>query len=623
MQARRIDNPISVHKRRSQSVAIGVYIGRICPTAGLIFFLVASLACSVALAEGPKRVLLLHSFGRDFRPWTEYAKAIRTELDRQSPWPLDLHEHSLEIARSSDENPEGPFVEYLRALFAKRPLDLIVSIGAPAAAFVQRHRQQLFPATPMVLTVVDQRRVQYSVLTPNDAVVAVAINYRAAFENILRVLPDTKNVAVVVGASPIEKYWREEIGNEVRPLANRIAVTWYNDLPFVDILKRAAALPPHSAIFWELMIVDAAGVVHEEGKALARLHAVANGPMFSYTDAFFGLEIVGGPHIPVLAHGQQVARVAVRILGGEKAGEIKTPPTGFAAPKYDWRQMQRWGISESRLPPGSEIHFRSPTLWEQYRWQVLTTAAVLLLQAALITWLLYEHRHRVRSEAAAHELSGRLIAAHEEERARLARELHDDVTQRLALLAIDAGREERNLPGPAGSGAMRTMREGLVRLSEDVHALSYRLHPSILEDLGLSEALRSECERFSQTCSTQLEASVAETPERLPHDVALCLFRVAQEGLRNIARHAGASRAEVRLRRLDGGLQIVVSDNGAGFDPAQRRGRISLGHAGMRQRIKLLGGKIDIASRPGYGTTILAWVPLREDRSEPTTRAAG
>jgi signal transduction histidine kinase len=599
------------------------YIDRICPIAGLIFFLMASLACSVALAEGPKRVMLLHSFGRDFKPWTEYAKAIRTELDRQSPWPLDLHEHSLEIARSSDENPEGPFVEYLRVLFAKRPLDLIVSIGAPAAAFVQRHRQQLFPTTPMVLTVVDQRRVQYSVLTPNDAVVAVAINYLAAFENILRVLPDTRNVAVVVGASPIEKYWRDEIGNEVRPLAHRIAVTWYDNLPFLDILKHAAALPPRSAIFWELMIVDAAGVVHEEGTALARLHAVANAPIFSYTDAFFGRDIVGGPHVPVLEHGQQVARVALRILGGEKAGEIKTPPTGFAAPKFDWRQMQRWGISASRLPPGGEIHFRDPTAWERHRVPILWASAAIVLQTALIAWLLYEHRHRVRSEAAAHELSGRLITAHEEERARLARELHDDVTQRLALLAIDAGREERNLPGPAGGSAMRTMRQGLVRLSEDVHALSSRLRPSILEDLGLIEALRSECERFSQTCSTQLEANAAEIPERLPRDVALCLFRVAQEGLRNIARHAGASRAQVRLQRLGGGLQLTVEDDGSGFDPAQQRGRTSLGHAGMRQRVKLLGGKIDIASRPGYGTTILAWVPLREDRSEPTTRAAG
>src|SRR5262245_31023476 len=135
------------------------------------------LAVVAASAAEPKRVLILHSFGRDFRPWGEYARAIRAELERQSRWPLDLHEHSLVTARSSDENPEIPFVEYLRALYAKNRPDLIVSIGAPAAAFVQRHRQQIFPGTPMVLAVVDQRRVQYSVLTDNDAVVAVAIDY--------------------------------------------------------------------------------------------------------------------------------------------------------------------------------------------------------------------------------------------------------------------------------------------------------------------------------------------------------------------------------------------------------------------------------------------------------------
>src|SRR5205807_9666503 len=115
------------------------------------------------------------------------------------------------------------------------------------------------------------------------------------------------------------------------------------------------------------------------------------------------------------------------------------------------------------------------------------------------------HAERRRAEEAAHELSARLINAREEERSRLARELHDDVTQRLALLAIDAGREERNLSSPGGGTAIRTMREGLVRLSEDVHALSYQLHLSMFEDLGLIEALRSECERFSQFRSIQLE----------------------------------------------------------------------------------------------------------------------
>ena len=117
-------------------------------------------------------VMLLHSFGRDFKPWNEYAREIRAELDRQSPWPLDIIDHSLITARSSNENPETPFVEYLGALFAEQPLDLIVSIGAPAAAFVQRHRHELFANTPMVFTAVDERRVQLLCSSENDAVVA-------------------------------------------------------------------------------------------------------------------------------------------------------------------------------------------------------------------------------------------------------------------------------------------------------------------------------------------------------------------------------------------------------------------------------------------------------------------
>ena len=175
-----------------------------------------------------------------------------------------------------------------------------------------------------------------------------------------------------------------------------------------SILKHAAALPPQSAIFWELMIVDAAGVVHEGGTALTRLHAVANAPIFSYDEAFFGREIVGGPLLSVADSGRQTAAVAVRILGGEKAGDIKIPPVEFATPKFDWREMQRWGISESRLPPGSEIIFRDPTLWDQYRAHILAFIAATLLQAALIIWLMYEHRRRQVAEAGSLELTHEL-----------------------------------------------------------------------------------------------------------------------------------------------------------------------------------------------------------------------
>lgn len=569
------------------------------------------LAAWGAAASEPKRVMLLFSFGRDFKPWSEYARAIRSELDQRSPWPLDITDHSLVSARLSDATTEAAFVEYLRTLYAKQPPDLIISLGAPAAGFVQRHRAALFPTTPMVLTAIEQRRVQYSTLTANDAVVAVHINYLKAMENILQVLPETKTIAVVVGTSPIEQFWRAEIAKETKPLQERVAFAWFDNLSFDEILKRSADLPPQSAIFWELMLVDAAGVVHEGGTALARLHEVANAPIFSYDDSFFGGEIVGGPLLSVPEGSRQTAAVALRILGGEKPSDIKTSPVEFATPKFDWTEMRRWGISESRLPPGSEIKFRDPTTWERYSPQISVISAIIILQAALISWLLYEQRQRRRSEADARELSRQLINAQEEERARLARELHDDVTQRLAVLAISAARQEGKGHSAAERTAMGSVHEGLVRLSEDVHALSYRLHPSILTDLGLAEALKSECESFAQS-PVHLELDAADIPEDMPQDIALCLYRITQESLRNVARHSGASRTEVHLRRLDGGLQLTIRDNGAGFDPRQRRDGMSLGLASMRQRVASLGGRLDIDSSHGHGTTVRAWIPLRD-----------
>ena len=202
-----------------------------CPLiAGIVFFLALWFACADALATGSKHVLVLYSFGRETRPWTDYAQSIRAELERQSPWPLEITDQSLVSATSGDEGSEGPFVEYLDALFAKHPLDLIVAVGGPAASFVQRHRGQLFATTPMILTAVEQRRVQYSILTANDAVVPLRIDFFADIQNILRVLPDTKNIAVVVGTSPIEQFWREEIRKDVMPFADRVSFTFYDDL---------------------------------------------------------------------------------------------------------------------------------------------------------------------------------------------------------------------------------------------------------------------------------------------------------------------------------------------------------------------------------------------------------
>jgi PAS domain S-box-containing protein len=203
------------------------------------------------------------------------------------------------------------------------------------------------------------------------------------------------------------------------------------------------------------------------------------------------------------------------------------------------------------------------------------------------------------------QLAGRLLTAHEDERRRLARELHDDLTQRLARLAIDAGRMERAADAPEG---MRPLREDLVRLSEDVHAMSYRLHPSVLDDLGLVEALKAECDRVARRGKLRVDVEASAVPGTLPAEASLCLFRVAQEALNNAVRHAQASAVTVRVARSGKGLQLTVSDNGRGFDKDRPRDHASLGVASMRERVRLLQGELDIESTPGRGTTVVAWV---------------
>jgi signal transduction histidine kinase len=226
-----------------------------------------------------------------------------------------------------------------------------------------------------------------------------------------------------------------------------------------------------------------------------------------------------------------------------------------------------------------------------------------------IAGVLQDITDQKRAEEELSNLSRRLIQAQEAERALLARELHDDVTQRMAVLAIDLGRAESAAHGGVQSETLRTVREGLVRLSEDIHSLAYQLHPSVLDELGLAEALRTECERRGRRGGIVITLDLDPVPAALGKDAALCLYRVAQEALNNVVRHARARAASVVLRQMDGGLLLAVKDDGVGFDPDEPRGRGSLGLVSMRERLRLVSGTLDVESAPGQGTAVVAWVP--------------
>jgi signal transduction histidine kinase len=226
---------------------------------------------------------------------------------------------------------------------------------------------------------------------------------------------------------------------------------------------------------------------------------------------------------------------------------------------------------------------------------------------------------RKRAEEALSTIGRRLIEAHEEERTWIGRELHDDINQRLALLAV-----ELDLWGKEGSRSkfsehLSHAQSRITEISKDVQALSHRLHSSKLDYLGLTAAARSFCKELSDQAEVEVQFSYSGVPSSMPKELALCLFRVLQEALQNAIKYSGVRVFRVNLLGSPHDVELTVSDDGIGFDETEWFSRQGIGLISMRERLQMVDGIFDIRTHPGGGTTISARVPLQ--RAEMQAKA--
>ncbi len=217
-------------------------------------------------------------------------------------------------------------------------------------------------------------------------------------DDILQVLPDTRQVFVVTGSGPIGQFWNPQLAKEFKRFEGRLTFIRSSDLTVPEILRRCASLPSHSAIIYITMGSDAQGGAYPDEQVLASLRATANAPIFAGQSTVFGHGIVGGSMIQIDELSRNTVDAAIRILNGESPNQIKVPPQGPGAPVFDWRELRRWGIPESRLPANSVVLYRAPSLWQEYRVAVLTALGVMAIQFFLISGLLYQRRARHRAE---------------------------------------------------------------------------------------------------------------------------------------------------------------------------------------------------------------------------------
>jgi signal transduction histidine kinase len=564
-----------------------------------------------------KSILILYSHEREMSVYAELDQALRSALQSGSSSPAEFYTEYLDLIRFPDERHQQELVDYLQVKYAGRKIDLIFAVSPLALNFLIQHGRTLFAGIPAVFTPVDVRRIDRLFLTPNITGVAVKHEIRDTVDFALQLQPDIARVIVPTGSSMIEKSWAEETRKALLPYGGRLAVTMLADLPMNEMLKRLKNLPPHTMVlFASSFFYDAAGNYFLPEEALDLICRAANAPVYSTDAPYLGHGIVGGSLLDLAEPGAVAGRIGKRILEGEKPGAI---PVQTIDPNHimaDARQLKRWGISENKLPPGSVVLFRQDSAWDVYKWYVIGSLVLFALQSLLIVTLVMQRRKVKHSAMRLKELSQHLINAQEEERRRIARELHDDFGQRLALLKIDLENRslQEELPKTNGRGSWDKLLSDVNELANDIQDLSHTLHSTKLQYVGLKSALKDLCRQISTQHHIDADLSVGDLASQIPIEIALCFYRVAQEGLHNAAKHSGASRIVVAVSGRNALLRMLITDNGKGF--RQTEHSQGMGLASMRERLRMIGGELRVRSIPGRGTQLSAQAPVKEPAAQ-------
>ena len=371
--------------------------GRGFPRVALTGLLLLAAASSEAQQVAPQ-VLLLQSVDRGNLPVDQFTGNFRVELDQRLETPANVVQ--VVVGPTGLIGPSEPAVfDFIRSMFVGRPKpDLIVTVGGPAAVFARNYRQQLFPDTPTLLASVDQRYLGDAPLGQNETAVAAVNDYARVIDDILQLLPQTRQVFVVTGSGQIAEFWQRELQDSFQRFHDRLTFVWFDDLPFQETLRRCANLPDNSAIFYLRFGTDATGAAYADDRVFTELHARANAPLFAGLSVYLGAGIVGGSLMSIDELARTSADAAVRLLNGAAPTSIRVPPQLVGQSVFDWRELERWGIPESRLPPGSMVRYRPPSLWQQHRVTVLSAVGVVAVQSLLIVGLLHQRRARRRAE---------------------------------------------------------------------------------------------------------------------------------------------------------------------------------------------------------------------------------
>jgi PAS domain S-box-containing protein len=694
----------------------------------LTFLPLITLPTTASAAE--KKVLLLFC-DKSNGAIAAYNEALQSSVRAGSVDRITFYEEYMDLWLY----PGDDYLSLLHGFYGKKyqgqRFDLIIAQSPPVLSFLLKYGDELYPGTPIVFGNAEKTRLKGLNLRPNITGVMLDVRFGPTLDAALRMQPDVQRVVVVGGTSEIDVKYLDKARTEFRSFEGRVEFTYLIGLPMEELEKRLARLPEQTITFYVCLFRDGSGQPFILMDSMARVAKASNVPTYGVMDRFIEAGSIGGFVVSLGADAREVAKIALRVLSGEKPADIPIRIADTNRHMFNWRQLRRWGIAEQKLPPGSILLFKELSFWELYKWRIVAVILLLILEALLIFWLLInrsrrrqaeeakdklaaivessddailsntlegtmtswnagakkiygfsasemlgknvsilsppdlkeelpvilerirrgesidhletvrltkegwrinvsltispikdEHgiiigastiardiTERKRDEQALQQLTGRLLMLQDEERQRVAGELHDGLGQSLAII------KNRAL---IGLGDQTNQDQAIEQLEEisamatsaihEVREIAHNLRPYELDRLGLVAAIESMIERVSESTSINLTADLERIDGLLPPEAETSIYRIVQESLNNVVKHSQATAARVEIKKNGKQLAISVQDNGKGMPvpaPADNGNHArGFGLAGIAERARLLGGSLAIDSQPTLGTTL-------------------
>jgi signal transduction histidine kinase len=616
--------------------------------------LLALLICSAAAplnarpVQEATQILIVYAHDANAPGRVAFADQLKALLREQIPAGLEIYDEFLDLDRFHDPGRAPQLARYFAEKYQRFRPDAIVAEGAQALRFVTDRLTTLFPGVPIVYGLVFEPIINFSALPANVTGTRLPLPFAQTFSLARALQPDAERVVVLGGASAMDSVMLSAGLSSIRPLLNGMKLEVLQDWSYKSLIDSLRRIPPRSFVIFSSFRRDQRGQEFNSGDLMASLTRVASAPVYGIARNWVGNGVVGGGVMDFAGDGTRTGRLLVRVLR-RAPGEPMPPPEVAATPLVvDWRELQRWRLAENRLPPNTEVLFRTPSPWERYRTTVLATLGALLLQSGLILWLLLERRGRLRSQVALRESEAR---ADEQRRelshlgrvalvGELSAALAHEMKQPLAAIMANAIVGQRLLQADgAATPDLRAILEDIAaddRRATDVidHVRSLvkkegakvqvlSVNPVVSEVLAL---VHPDLQRRGVVVSTRLcEPAPLVLADRVElQQVVLNLVVNACDAMNDTP---PGERLLIVSTTKQGDARIEVRDRGSGIAPdvlvkifepfvTTKRDGLGLGLAICRSIVNAYGGSISAVNNPERGATFTVSLPLTGAASE-------